>query len=46
MVGHLARSPEFIPLDPSEVLEDDDMLQYFMLYLMSTRCVRYRPKPD
>jgi len=39
MVGHLARSPEFVPLDPMEVLADDDMRHYFMLYLMSARCV-------
>jgi len=37
MIGYLSRSPEFIPLKPLEVLEDDDMLQYFMLYLMQAR---------
>lgn len=38
MVGFLARSPEFVSLDPMDVLADDDMRHYFMLYLMSTRC--------
>ena len=37
MVGHLARSPEFIPLDLLEVLADPDMRHYFMLYLMAAR---------
>lgn len=37
MVGHLARSPEFVPLDPLEVLADPDMRHYFMLYLMAAR---------
>lgn len=39
MLGFLARSPELVPLDPMDVLADDDMRHYFMLYLMSNRCV-------
>lgn len=37
MVGFLSRSPEFVPLEVSEVLGDPDMLQFFMLFLMANR---------
>jgi len=37
MVGYLSQSPEYVPLHPLEVLQNDDMLQFFMLYLMQAR---------